>query len=84
MNNAALWSEYKTSPSIGVKKQIMVNYTNLVHYVIHNSKFMHLNVVEEKDFFQFGKYWEKDFFEICGLLGIDFPDVITRVTEFVP
>lgn len=32
----------------------MVNYTNLVHYVIHNSKFMNLNVVEEKDYFQFG------------------------------
>jgi RNA polymerase sigma factor for flagellar operon FliA len=32
----------------------MVYYTNLVHYVIHNSKFRNLNVVEEKDFFQFG------------------------------
>jgi RNA polymerase sigma factor for flagellar operon FliA len=54
MNNASLWTEYKTEPSSGLKKQIMVNYTNLVHYVIHNSKFMNLNVVEEKDFFQFG------------------------------
>ncbi len=54
MDNAALWSEYKTEPSVGTKKQIMVNYTNLVHYVIHNSKFMNLNVVEEKDYFQFG------------------------------
>jgi RNA polymerase sigma factor for flagellar operon FliA len=54
MNNATLWTEYKTEPSSGLKKQIMVNYTNLVHYVIHNSKFMNLNVVEEKDFFQFG------------------------------
>ena len=54
MNNATLWSEYKTEPTIGTKKQIMVNYTNLVHYVIHNSKFMNLNVVEEKDYFQFG------------------------------
>lgn len=54
MNNASLWSEYKSSPSSMVKKQIMINYTNLVHYVIHNSKFINLNVVEEKDFFQFG------------------------------
>ena len=54
MDNTTLWSEYKTEPSNGVKKQIMVNYTNLVHYVIHNSKFMNLNVVEEKDYFQFG------------------------------
>ena len=54
MNNAILWTEYKTEPTSGTKKQIMVNYTNLVHYVIHNSKFMNLNVVEEKDYFQFG------------------------------
>ena len=54
MNNTALWSEYKSEPSSGLKKQIMINYTNLVHYVIHNSKFMNLNVVEEKDYFQFG------------------------------
>jgi RNA polymerase sigma factor FliA len=54
MDNNALWAEYKTEPSSVTKKQIMVNYTNLVHYVIHNSKFMNLNVVEEKDYFQFG------------------------------
>ena len=54
MDNATLWTEYKSEPSSGLKKQIMVNYTNLVHYVIHNSKFMNLNVVEEKDYFQFG------------------------------
>jgi RNA polymerase sigma factor for flagellar operon FliA len=54
MDNTTLWTEYKVEPSSGLKKQIMVNYTNLVHYVIHNSKFMNLNVVEEKDYFQFG------------------------------
>lgn len=54
MNNATLWATFKESQSSNVKKQIMVNYTNLVHYVIHNSKFMNLNVVEEKDYFQFG------------------------------
>ncbi|MBI1931805.1 MAG: sigma-70 family RNA polymerase sigma factor [Ignavibacteriales bacterium] len=54
MDNNTLWTEFKTEPSSVVKKQIMVNYTNLVHYVIHNSKFMNLNVVEEKDYFQFG------------------------------
>ncbi len=54
MTNATLWTEYKTVPTVGLKKQIMIQYTNLVHYVIHNSKFMNLNVVEEKDYFQFG------------------------------
>ena len=54
MSNTGLWQLYKTQPNPSTKKQIMVNYTNLVHYVIHNSKFMNMNVVEEKDFFQFG------------------------------
>ncbi len=54
MDNTTLWTEFKTEPTSGTKKQIMLNYTNLVHYVIHNSKFMNLNVVEEKDYFQFG------------------------------
>ncbi len=53
-NNALLWKQYKTEPTPDTKKQIMINYTNLVHYVIHNSKFMNLNVVDEKDYFQFG------------------------------
>ncbi|PID62460.1 MAG: RNA polymerase subunit sigma [Ignavibacteriae bacterium] len=54
MDNSTLWEEYKEEPTSLLKKRIMVNYTNLVYYVIHNSKFMNLNVVEEKDFFQFG------------------------------
>jgi len=54
MSNSGLWQSYKTEPNPSTKKQIMVNYTNLVHYVIHNYKFMNMNVVEEKDFFQFG------------------------------
>lgn len=31
-----------------------MNYTNLVHYVIHNSKFISLNIVDDRDYFQFG------------------------------
>ncbi|NLT50058.1 MAG: sigma-70 family RNA polymerase sigma factor [Ignavibacteria bacterium] len=54
MNNSALWTKYKEQPDAGTKKQIMINYTNLVHYVIHHSKFMKLNIVDEKDYFQFG------------------------------
>ncbi len=54
MNNSALWTKYKEQPDASTKKQIMVNYTNLVHYVIHHSKFMKLNIVDEKDYFQFG------------------------------
>lgn len=29
-------------------------------------------------------FWEKDFFEICDMLKIDPPNVVTRVTEYVP
>lgn len=54
MNNAALWSQFKQSPSADTKKQIIMNYTNLVHYVIHNSKFISLNIVDDRDYFQFG------------------------------
>lgn len=54
MNNSALWTKYKEQPDASTKKQIMINYTNLVHYVIHHSKFMKLNIVDEKDYFQFG------------------------------
>lgn len=54
MNNNELWLMYKENPTAVIKRQIMINYTNLVHYVIHNSKFVSLNVIDEKDFFQFG------------------------------
>mgnify|MGYP001102788943 CR=1 FL=1 len=53
-SNADLWSQYKEQPHPSLKRQIMVNYTKLVHYVIHNSKFAHLNIVDERDFFQYG------------------------------
>ncbi len=54
MSNATLWSQYKESQSPDLKKQIMMTYTNLVHYVIHNSKFINLNIIEDRDYFQFG------------------------------
>lgn len=54
MNNATLWKTFKDKQSPEVKQQIMINYTNLVHYVIHHSKFVNQSVVDEKDYFQFG------------------------------
>ncbi|MBI9073174.1 MAG: sigma-70 family RNA polymerase sigma factor [Melioribacteraceae bacterium] len=54
MSNTTLWAQYKKKPDTNTKKQIMVNYTNLVHYVIHHSKFINLNIVDERDYFQFG------------------------------
>lgn len=54
MNNAMLWTKFKKSPSENLKKQIILNYSNLVHYVIYNSKFVNQTLLEEKDFYQFG------------------------------
>lgn len=54
MSNTLLWSQFKQTPNPDLKKKIMLNYTNLVHYVIHNSKFISLNIVDDRDYFQFG------------------------------
>ncbi|MCF8240172.1 MAG: sigma-70 family RNA polymerase sigma factor [Melioribacteraceae bacterium] len=54
MNNTQIWFEYKENPTVELKKQIILNYVKLVHYVIHNSKLINLDVVDERDYFQFG------------------------------
>ncbi len=54
MNTATLWQEFKSKPSEELKKQIVMNYIKLVHYVIHNSKFINLEILDDRDYFQFG------------------------------
>jgi RNA polymerase sigma factor for flagellar operon FliA len=54
MNNANLWTEFKSAPTANLKKQIILNYIKLVHYVIHNSKFINLDILDDRDYFQFG------------------------------
>lgn len=54
MSNTELWMEYKNSPNTDLKKQIMLTYSNLVHYVIHDSKFATFNILDERDYYQFG------------------------------
>ena len=54
MDNSSLWTEYKSSPTPALKKMIVVNYSKLVHYVIHHSKFASHNLLDERDYFQFG------------------------------
>ena len=54
MDTTTLWTEYKTKPNKNLKKQIILNYTNLVHYVIHHSKFASMNIFDDRDYFQFG------------------------------
>ncbi len=54
MDNASLWAEFKNAPSANIKKQIIMNYMKLVHYVIHNFKFVSLELMDDRDYFQFG------------------------------
>ena len=54
MNNTELWSQFKQNQSPILKKQIILNYVNLVHYVIHHSRFTINNILDERDYFQYG------------------------------
>jgi RNA polymerase sigma factor for flagellar operon FliA len=54
MDNVSLWTNYKASPSTIIKKQIITNYIKLVHYVIHHSRFINSDILDDRDFFQFG------------------------------
>ncbi|MCS7052182.1 MAG: sigma-70 family RNA polymerase sigma factor [Ignavibacterium sp.] len=54
MSNSELWREYKNSPTPALKKQIILRYLNLVHYVIRKSNLSTNSVLDERDFFQFG------------------------------
>lgn len=54
MDTMKLWNAFKTAPTADLKKEIITTYTNLVHYVIHKSKFINLDILDTRDYFQFG------------------------------
>ena len=54
MSNATLWTSYKENPSTDLKKQIVLTYLNLVHYVIHKTNLNQNGILDRRDFFQFG------------------------------
>ncbi len=54
MDNILLWNKFKTTHSPEVKKEIILNYVNLVHYVIHNTKLISYGIFEDRDYFQYG------------------------------
>lgn len=56
----------------------VMNITNIDDKIIAQA------AQEKVDFFVFSNRWEKDFFDVCKALNIDPPNVITRVTEYVP
>jgi RNA polymerase sigma factor for flagellar operon FliA len=54
MNNDNIWANFKHNPTSDLKKQIIMNYVNLVHYVIHKSNFIQNEIFDRRDYFQFG------------------------------
>jgi len=54
MNNENIWAAFKLNPTSDLKKQIIMNYINLVHYVIHKSNFIQNELFDRRDYFQFG------------------------------
>ncbi|MBI1938166.1 MAG: sigma-70 family RNA polymerase sigma factor [Ignavibacteriales bacterium] len=54
MNNENLWASFKSNPTTELKKQIVLNYINLVHYVIHKTNFNQNEIFDRRDYFQFG------------------------------
>ena len=54
MSNTELWFKFKNDPTPVLRKQIIMNYVNLVHYVIHHSKFSTNSILDDRDYFQYG------------------------------
>ena len=54
MSNTELWFSFKKDPTPVLRKQIIMTYVNLVHYVIHHSKFSTNSILDDRDYFQYG------------------------------
>jgi len=79
----------KTYLCFDTMRKIMERYFRYDVYQVMNitnidDKIIAQAATEGVDFFVFSNKWEKDFFEVCKSLDIDTPNVITRVTEYVP
>ncbi|CAD8213068.1 unnamed protein product [Paramecium octaurelia] len=56
----------------------VMNITDIDDKIINGAK------QAKQDFLEFTKVWEKDFFSAMEALNIELPDVITRVSDYVP
>lgn len=62
----------------GYKVTLVMNITNIDDKIIISSQKAGQSLEE------FGKYWEAEYFDDMEKLGIAPPDILTRVTEYVP
>ncbi|CAD8205976.1 unnamed protein product [Paramecium pentaurelia] len=56
----------------------VMNITDIDDKIINHAK------LANQDFFEFTKIWERDFFSAMESLSIELPDVITRVSDYIP
>ena len=62
----------------GYKVHLCMNITDIDDKIINRSN------EEKKEFFEFSRYWETQFFDDMAALNVRLPNVVTRVSEYVP
>lgn len=71
-----------------IRKILVRHFRYDVHQIMNitniDDKIIAASNEKSENYFDFAARWERDFFEVMGALGVDLPDQITRVNEFVP
>lgn len=71
-----------------VRKILTRHFRYDVHQIMNitniDDKIIKASAEQGIDYFDFAARWERDFFEVMTELGVELPDRITRVNEFVP
>ena len=62
----------------GYDVQLCMNITDIDDKIIMRSN------EQKRDFFEFSREWETEFFNDMAALNVRLPNVVTRVSEYVP